>query len=1168
MLKVIINSPGKFRAYFILKIVLYQYNDLQKCFIYYIKITFILFQGTLMDKEKELLLKIEILENENRTLKKLLNINNSEIPDMSGSSLSSTTLSETGKTNDNLIYPEHLILKDEKYINNLSRDLNNQISEREVIKIILRELSWRSGADTAYYIQLNETHSSISSLSKNEKDENSPHFTEKIIAKNSLYFNKQQLFHTGFALIQKKNNTDNFFQKNSWLDHYTESLILIPVIMANELIGLLALDISGKETVLHEADIIMYQMVSGIITGSMKRISNDVNIKQKKEQFEFIIENTPHLLFQLLSDGTITFSNRRFTEFMNVSQNELVGKSIFDFIEYAEIKHLKNAINKLSRNDSYGNVEIITSSVSSRLIKLDFNALFNDSDKIIIINFMGEDITEKKFLESELLKTKKRLDLAFLAANDSYWDADLLTGEFFYSQNFYRMFGYDHSETLGKFSIFLNHVHPDDVPVLKNVVKTSLSGEAVRSNLKFRVKTPSGDYRWILSRTMVIETNESGKPCRIIGTNSDITETVNIEEKLKESENRLKLILDKMPVMLDAMDKENNIIHWNRECEHVTGYSSDEIINNPESHDFLCRDEEIRCTYEERIKLGGNFRNQAFDLTSKDGKVKTIMWSNLSDLYPVPGWHSWSVGIDITELKELTIALNLSREKLKDAQTIAKLGYWEYNYQEKKGVWDSILSEIMGYNGEQLEFDDNQIFNHIHEEDRNSVISKFAHALKKNIPHNDIFRCRIKNGEILYVKQISKTEYNSSGKALTSRGIIFDITELKKTELELMKAKEKAEENNRLKSAFLANMSHEIRTPLNSIIGFSELLSDSTASPEENIMYIDIIRESSKQLTSLISDIIDISKIDANLMDIEKKGLSLNKKIEHLYEIFKKEIDTRGKSINLSFSNVFNNDLDLIISDKIRLTQILSNLLGNAIKFTENGTINFGYTLTDNNKFIEFYVSDTGIGIQKNKQKKIFGRFQQADPSISRKYGGTGLGLSISKELCRLLGGKIWLRSEPGTGSTFYFKIPYVKAKPEEIETDIIIEFTDEKYSRFKNTNILIVDDNPTVLKLLSAILKKFEINCIAADSGKTALDIFKSDVKIDLIFLDIQMPDMDGVTVLNLIRKINPLAKIIAQTANALEEDKKRYIEFGFNGYITKPFNRTEIIKTISSLI
>ncbi len=1120
-----------------------------------------------MGKEKELILKIEQLEQDNRNLKNMLESKNTGIqaavfPNLNAGIDKSELLNINSSAYRNL--------HNEKYISNISRKLNAQVNEQEVVHIVLMELSWRSGSKTAYYIKPEKKCSTISSLSMH--DENNPVYSEISIPADEFYIDQTDLYETGFSLLQKADNPGNFFGKNKWIKTSAESILLFPVIVMNKITGIIALDITGNESELTAVDLMIYQTVSSIITGSLKRISSENENKIKKEQYELIIENTPHILFQLLPAGTITFSNKKFPEFLKISHNEIIGKSIYNFIDHDEIRPLKKALTGLNRNKSTGSIElVITTSGTPRLIKLDYNALFNESGKVTLINFMGEDITEQMLLESELLKTKKRLDLAFLAANDSYWDADLISGEFFYSQNFYRMLGYDHYDMTGKFSKFLKIVHPDDVTKLKSVVKKSLSGEVIRSTLKFRAKTSDGEYKWLLSRTMVIETNESGQPSRVIGTNSDITETVHIENKLKESENRLKLILDNMPVMLHAMDSEQNVIHWNRECEHVTGYTKEEIITNPDSSENLCYDDEKKiknCIYEKSIKLGGNYRNEEYDLVCKDGKIKTIMWSSLSDLYPVPDWHSWSVGIDITELREVTRALDLSREKIKEAQIIAKLGYWEYNHQSKTCTWDSILSEIMGYGNEFMELSESDLYGHVHEDDRESMMNKFILHIKNRSPHNDTYRCKTKNGETIHLKQISKTEYNSKGKAVISRGIIFDITELKKTELELVKAKEKAEENSRLKSAFLANMSHEIRTPLNSIIGFSELLSENSSSPDDKIMYIDIIRESSKQLTTLVSDIIDIAKIDANLMDIDKKEFHLNRKLDHLYEIFRNEIKTKNKQINLSVKPELKDCSDIIISDEVRLTQILSNLLGNAIKFTDNGTIEFGYTVTENNKYIEFYVTDSGIGIHKKVQKKIFGRFQQADTSIARRYGGTGLGLSISRELSRLLGGKMWLRSNPGEGSTFYFKIPYVKAESGQISADSAIDLDNNNFPNFKNKKILIVDDNSTVLKLLSAILKKSGIKCIEASSGKMALDIIHSNHKIDLILMDIQMPDMDGITVLNLIREIKPSMKIIAQTANAFEEDKKRYIRLGFNGYISKPFNRNEIIKTINTLI
>jgi PAS domain S-box-containing protein len=1119
-----------------------------------------------MEKERELLLKIELLETENKNLTDRLNYMQDNASDCLNGFIFNNefTINEIKK----LKLSASRDLKNEKYISSLSKSLNVKVTERDVLNTVLREIYWRSDSRAIYYIQPGETIHSITSITFNVNDENAPFYSSNVIPSKNLFIDTEKLYDTGFSIFLKNGNSRDFFIKNNWLNPSTESLLLIPVILKDEVAGIIAIDITGKENKVSAADLMIYQTVSGIISGSLKRITQENEVRLKKEQYELIIENTSHLLFQVLQDGEIIFSNQKFLEFLNIKREELINKPVFDYIDYPE--QLKKVLTEISVHNSSGSIEITTGFTgSARIVKLDFNAVFNETGNILLINFMGEDITDRKYLEHELIKTKKRLDLAFLAANDAYWDIDLITNEFFYSQNFYVMLGYDENIMINNFDSFLKLVHPDDVGKIKDIFNRYLAREEIRTAIKYRVRSSTGEFRWILSRTMVVDTDDKGMPARIIGTNSDITKAVLIEEKLKESENRLKLILDNMPVMLIAMDEFGDIIHWNRECEHVTGYMKEEIVNTPQAATLLTPDEyDMDIIHTNLVKKGGNFRNEKLDLKCKDGSIKTVMWSSLSNLYPVPGWHSWSVGINITELEAVSKALNESTEKFREAQIIARLGYWEYNHSKNRCMWDTILSGILGYSCESMEVNDTELYSHIHEEDRDMVRKKFIHSIKNRTPHNAILRCITKTGGMVYLKQISKTQYNSINRAEITRGIVFDITELKKTEQELINAKNRAEENNRLKSAFLANMSHEIRTPLNSIIGFSELLADRSSSLEDNLNYIDIIKESSKQLTGLISDIIDISKIDANLMSVNKTTISLNKVIEHLNKIFLNEIKNRNKDIKLTYSTGFRDPSDLIITDETRIRQILNNLLSNAIKFTDKGTIDFGYRATGDGRFIQFHVKDTGIGIPYRKQKLVFRRFQQADESIARKYGGTGLGLSISRELCRLLGGTMWIRSEQGKGSAFYFKIPFIQGKPDDMAYDFTGEINDDIYIKLRGRTVLIVDDNITAQKLLCAILGKTGMNCITADSGQAALDIIRSGKKIDLVLLDIQMPDMDGVNTLYKIRENLPLMKIIAQTAHAFEEDKKKYISIGFNSYISKPFNRHKILKTISSVI
>ena len=264
-----------------------------------------------------------------------------------------------------------------------------------------------------------------------------------------------------------------------------------------------------------------------------------------------------------------------------------------------------------------------------------------------------------------------------------------------------------------------------------------------------------------------------------------------------------------------------------------------------------------------------------------------------------------------------------------------------------------------------------------------------------------------------------------TGKVIGAFGILFDINEYKQTLDHLEKAREKAEEDDRLKSAFLRNISHEIRTPLNAIVGFSTLLCETENSPGKRQEFIDIIYRSSDHLLEILNDIVEISNIETNTVKFRKEVINLNSTLSKVYDRFR--IIATEKNISLSFVAAHNDSEVNIFTDSYKLSQILTNLIGNAMKFTKEGEIEFGYLVKENK--IEFYVSDTGIGVPPEHHERIFNRFYQAESNFTRSYEGTGLGLSISKAYIELLGGEIWFTSQPGKGSVFYFTLPYERVR-------------------------------------------------------------------------------------------------------------------------------------------
>jgi len=428
-------------------------------------------------------------------------------------------------------------------------------------------------------------------------------------------------------------------------------------------------------------------------------------------------------------------------------------------------------------------------------------------------------------------------------------------------------------------------------------------------------------------------------------------------------------------------------------------------------------------------------------------------------------------------------------------------------------------------------------------------------VIQANKPIIDTETVTFADGHTEILETIKTPLYNNENKIIGVLGIGRNITERIKAEHELLKSKEKAEESDRLKTAFLQNMSHEIRTPLNAISGFSELLASDEINEEKKKNFITIIKNSTNQLISIVNDILTISTLETKQEKTNISEVNINNIIFELQTIFKQS--TLGHNISLFSKPGLTDTQSVIYTDKTKITQIISNLLSNAIKFTHKGSIEFGYKLKDD--FLEFYVKDTGNGIEPSQIEKIFDRFMQADLSITKRYGGTGLGLAISKGFVELLGGKIWVKSELNQGSVFYFTIPYNPVNED-------IENVKNQMKNNTQKTVLVAEDEEYNFLFIAEILSRFDLKLIHAKNGKEALEIFENEV-IDLILMDIKMPIMDGQTATRIIKKLKPDIPIIAQSAYALDHEIERFSE-DFDDYMAKPINSIKLKEKIKSYI
>jgi PAS domain S-box-containing protein len=418
-----------------------------------------------------------------------------------------------------------------------------------------------------------------------------------------------------------------------------------------------------------------------------------------------------------------------------------------------------------------------------------------------------------------------------------------------------------------------------------------------------------------------------------------------------------------------------------------------------------------------------------------------------------------------------------------------------------------------------------------------------------------------KNNSIFSGETFGAKLYDSKGEWIGNLSIMRNISERIKYIEELKIAQKKAEESDRLKTAFLHNISHEIRTPMNAIIGFSELIINPKILPEKGKYYAEVINNSCNQLLSIITDIINIATIEAGQAKIENDEFNLNSIFKFIHQQF--ILKAEKQNIMLGYKTALPDDEAVLITDRTKFIEVLTNIIGNALKFTKEGSVEFGYLVADN--YLEFYVKDTGIGIPAEMRDDIFLRFRQVEVASTRQFGGTGLGLAISKAYVELLGGKIWLTSVLNKGSIFYFTIPYTK----QVQSISPVISVSEIQGKIKpDITLLIAEDEDSNYMLLVELLADMEIKILRASNGIETVEICKSNPNIDLVLMDIKMPEMDGIEATRQIKKMRPYLPVIAQSAYSFPEEKKQAYMAGCNLFVSKPIKKVELLQAISQVI
>jgi len=636
-----------------------------------------------------------------------------------------------------------------------------------------------------------------------------------------------------------------------------------------------------------------------------------------------------------------------------------------------------------------------------------------------------------------------------------------------------------------------------------------------------------------------------------------------LKQELYNTHKRLKEIQQIAHLGDWELDIINNKLIWSDEIYRIFNLNPQEIKISYEKFLALIHPEDkdmVNETYLKSLKDKTPYLVE-YRILLPSEEVKYVL-ERSKTYYNEKGIPTRSRGtiIDITNRYELKDTLRKSEEKYRAIVENTSEWIWEMDGTGVITYSNSVVEQILGYSSSELIGKNN--ISLINKLDRERVAKVFLKKTElKESWKNLELRWNHKEGGYKYLESSAIPILNREGIFQGFRGVNRDITERKEAENKLKIALIKAKESDKLKSLFLANMSHEIRTPMNSIIGFSEFLLESNLPENKRKDYAEIIITNSKQLLAIVNDILDISKIEAGVVQLNYQRVNLNKVLNDLY-VFYKPIAMEN-NLMLTCKLGLENAKSVIDIDSTKLNQILTNLLSNAIKFTNEGEVEFGYKLMKKN--LQFYVKDTGEGIDKKLKNKIFDRFFQGNLDLTTQSTGTGLGLAISKNFVELFNGKIWFTSSE-KGTTIYFTIPYTKnktltpidsaAKKEQIEQEII--------EKTKETTILVAEDEEYNMMYINVLFSSTKFKIIEANNGKQAVELFKKHPKIDLVLMDIQMPIMNGNEAMKEIKKVKPSVPVIALSAFAMESDKEKALKKGFDFYISKPIDKKLLFNTI----
>ncbi len=866
---------------------------------------------------------------------------------------------------------------------------------------------------------------------------------------------------------------------------------------------------------------------------------------------------TPDPIVIIDDSGKILLSNSLMKKTFGYDAIRLKGKNINDFVsdDFTEVhkNHIKEFSAVKPTIEENGEEANITSVIETHLLKdkgkklpveITLNSIVTLNGYNTIVAF--RDISRRIKAESDFKKANEKVLAALDASIIGIWDYDIEDGSIIWDDTMYNIYGLDKEKEPIKFSIWASMIHKDDIDWVLKLLEAAIANKTPYEG-DFRIIWPDGSMRHIRAKGSVY-LNEEGEVIRMLGTNWDITEQKINELALEASMEQNRLFIDEAPTAIAMFD--TNMVYLAASKKWLEDYYLTESVIGRSHYDVFPEiGDDWKKIHQECLNGAVNTCDEAV-FERADGSKQWITWE-VKPWYKKPD----EVGgllmftANITQFKENIMERLRLQDMLDQSNQIAKIGSWEYDASKDALACSSMTKEIYGVPKDREPSLD-RMFSFYSKKDAETLERAIQQSLEQSHSFDMELRINAADGEKKWVRVIGRTKGSEpDGKVY---GIFQDITRMKVYETSLIKEKQKAEAANKSKSEFLANMSHEIRTPLNGVIGFTDLLMK-TELNESQSEYMQTVYNSANHLLDIINDILDFSKIEAGKLELNIEKIDLLELCDQTMDIVKHQAHAKGLEILLDISP----DIDRsVYADSVRLRQILTNLLGNAIKFTHQGEVELKVRYkpelgTDTNKkcFV-FSIRDTGVGIAEHNLEKIFKAFDQEDASTTRKFGGTGLGLTISNRLLNFMGSSLHVESKLNQGSVFSFVVEF-KTEDESSRGDEPL--------KSKVRKVLVVDDNENNRIILRDMLKLSQIDSELAIHGVEALELLEKHSDFDLMILDYNMPYLNGVEVIQHVREkfgmsAEQLPIMLLHSSIEDENIKQACSEYGVRFNLSKP--------------